>query len=49
MAKEEGQRFVLTERGRYAYHLVEKQYSVRYLNDLWQASMNRPWIEEYRL
>jgi oxygen-independent coproporphyrinogen-3 oxidase len=49
MAKESGGKFLLTERGRYAYHLVEKQYSVRYLNDLWQASMNRPWIEEIRL
>jgi len=49
MAKVQGRRFVLTELGRYAYHLVEKQYSIRYLNDLWQASMERPWINEIRI
>ncbi len=49
MAKEQGGRFALTEWGRYAYHLVEKQYSVGYLNDLWQASMEQPWIKEIRL
>ena len=49
MAKVHNGIFKLTERGRYAYHLVEKQYSVCYLNDLWHASMKQPWIKEIRL
>jgi oxygen-independent coproporphyrinogen-3 oxidase len=49
MTKVHDGRIELTEWGRYAYHLVEKQYSVRYLNDLWHASMKQPWIEEIRL
>ncbi|MDD2572875.1 MAG: coproporphyrinogen-III oxidase family protein [Bacillota bacterium] len=49
MTKVHDGRFELTEWGRYAYHLVEKQYSVSYLNDLWHASMKQPWIEEIRL
>ena len=49
MAKVHNGIFELTEWGRYAYHLVEKQYSVCYLNDLWHASMKQPWIKEIRL
>ncbi|AKL95909.1 oxygen-independent coproporphyrinogen-III oxidase 1 [Clostridium aceticum] len=46
MAEEEGDKVILTEWGRYAYHFVEKQYSIHYLNYLWKKSMEEPWIEE---
>ncbi len=49
MAKKKGDKYILTERGRFAYHLVEKQYSIHYLNYLWERSMLDPWIQEVRI
>lgn len=49
MAKELGTRIILTDWGRFAYHFVEKQYSLYYLNNLWQRSMEQSWIQELQL
>lgn len=49
MIEKQGEKWILTDFGRYVYHFVEKQYSIHYLNDLWQQSMKQPWIEEVRL
>ncbi len=46
MAKNDGSKVVLTDFGRYIYHFVEKQYSIHYLNKLWEESMEQSWIEE---
>ena len=40
---------VLTSFGSFLYHLVEKHYSLTYLNDMWQASREQPWLDGYRL
>jgi putative oxygen-independent coproporphyrinogen III oxidase len=49
MIKSEGNKVILTELGRFAYHYVEKQYSIHYLDKLWQSSMQQPWIKELNL
>lgn len=49
MTKDCENKVVLTNLGRYAYHFVEKQYSIHYLNHLWQKSLELPWLEEVRL
>ena len=41
--------FHLTKWGAYLYHLVEKRYSISYLNRLWQRSMENPWLEQLTL
>lgn len=49
MSKEEEDKIYLTELGRFAYHYVEKQYSIYYLNNLWESSMKKAWIDEISL
>lgn len=49
LAVEEGGKIILTDFGRYVYHFVEKQYSIHYLNKLWQDSMGKAWIEEIKI
>lgn len=49
LGKEEEERVLLTERGRYLYHVVEKQYSLQYLNPLWASSVKEAWIKEMKL
>lgn len=49
MIKLEGNKVILTDLGRFAYHYVEKQYSIHYLDKLWQSSMLQPWIKELNL
>lgn len=49
MTRQEGEKIVLTDLGRYSYHYVEKQYSIYYLNNLWKSSMEKSWIEELKL
>ncbi|GAA0179555.1 radical SAM family heme chaperone HemW [Clostridium sediminicola] len=49
MSKQQQNKLVLTNFGRYAYHYVEKQYSIHYLNKLWQSSMEKAWIEEIKI
>ena len=49
MSKEEEDKIYLTELGRFAYHYVEKQYSIYYLNNLWENSMKKAWIDEISL
>lgn len=49
MATKEGKKYVLTQLGRFAFHFVEKQYSIYYLNNLWHQSMQQPWIEEVEI
>lgn len=49
MVKSEGNKVILTDLGRFAYHYVEKQYSIHYLDKLWQRSMQQPWIKELNL
>ena len=49
MSKEEEDKIYLTELGRFAYHYVEKQYSIYYLNHLWENSIKKAWIDEISL
>ena len=49
LAKKDNESYILTRRGRWAYHFVEKQYSIHYLNNLWQKSMEEAWIEEIKI
>ena len=49
MIRSEGNKVILTNLGRFAYHYVEKQYSIHYLDKLWQSSMQQPWIKELNL
>ncbi len=49
LSKKEGAKIVLTDWGRFAYHFIEKQYSIHYLNTVWQKSMEQPWIKELRI
>jgi oxygen-independent coproporphyrinogen-3 oxidase len=49
LAKKIGHRFELTRLGSYLYHLVEKQYSLTYLNKMWSACMKNPWLEKFAL
>ncbi len=44
-----GDRLELTGNGAYLYHLVEKQYSVTYLNKMWESCMKTPWLEKISL
>ncbi|WP_026895459.1 coproporphyrinogen-III oxidase family protein [Clostridiisalibacter paucivorans] len=46
---EKGDKLILTDLGIYLYHMVEKRYSTHYLNDMWQQSMEEPWIKELKL
>lgn len=49
MAEKEEDKLLLNEWGSFAYHFIEKQYSVYYLNNLWHNSMKEPWIEKLEL
>lgn len=49
MVRKKGQQYILTQWGRFAYHFVEKQYSIYYLNNLWHQSMQQPWSEEIEI
>ncbi len=49
IARKADDSYYLTKWGGYLYHLVEKRYSISYLNKLWRESMERPWIEELTL
>lgn len=49
IAKNQAHKVTLTDFGRYAYHFVEKQYSIHYLNNVWKQSMTESWIKELRL
>lgn len=49
MARKEGEQYILTQWGRFAYHFVEKQYSIYYLNQLWHRSMEQPWLENVEI
>lgn len=49
MTMQQGNNVLLTDLGRFAYHFVEKQYSIHYLNNVWQRSMEEPWIKELRI
>lgn len=49
MSKEKDNKILLTEPGRFAYHYVEKQYSIYYLNYLWEESMKKAWIKRLEL
>ncbi|WP_432401498.1 coproporphyrinogen-III oxidase family protein [Wukongibacter sp. M2B1] len=49
MTMRRGKNIVLTDLGRFAYHFVEKRYSIHYLNNIWQKSMEEPWIKELRI
>ncbi len=46
LAKKSGNSIKLTGFGAYLYHLLEKHYSLTYLNDMWAACMANPWLEE---
>ncbi|WP_027622977.1 coproporphyrinogen-III oxidase family protein [Clostridium lundense] len=49
MCEKRENEIILTELGRFAYHYVEKQYSIYYLNYLWGESMKNPWIKRLEL
>jgi coproporphyrinogen III oxidase-like Fe-S oxidoreductase len=49
MIRRSDSKIFLSGWGRFAYHWVEKQYSLYYLNNLWQQSMEQPWIKELLL
>lgn len=49
MCNKKGNKIFLTKLGRFAYHYVEKQYSIYYLNYLWEESMKNPWIKQLEL
>lgn len=49
LARQNGRMLELTRMGTYLYHLVEKQYSLTYLNDMWDACMKTPWPEKIAL
>ena len=49
ITKKQGSQIILTDWGRWAYHYVEKQYSLHYLNHLWEQSMKHPWIDEIKI
>ena len=49
MAQLRESRWILTEWGSYVYHLIEKRYSIHYLNHMWESCMAQPWIEELYL
>ena len=49
LASEQGDNLKLTQLGSFCYHFVEKQYSLRYLNNLWDASMQEPWPKRLAL
>ncbi|HHV72745.1 MAG TPA: radical SAM protein [Clostridia bacterium] len=46
MSKSQEGKIILTDWGRFAYHFIEKQYSLHYLNKLWQAAREEAWIRE---
>lgn len=49
LARKEGNCLQLTPAGLYFYHLLEKHYSLTYLNDMWAASMGQPWLDKVSL
>ena len=49
LCKKQNSIYLLTDWGRFAYHYVEKQYSLHYLNHLWAESMQQPWLEEIEI
>ncbi|GAB6178801.1 radical SAM family heme chaperone HemW [Desulfotomaculum defluvii] len=49
ITKKQGTEIKLTDWGRFAYHYTEKQYSIHYLNHLWENSMKQPWIKEIQI
>jgi len=48
-AKKRGRCLQLTRLGAYLYHLVEKHYSLTYLNSTWEACQSSPWLEQFSL
>ncbi|MTI68153.1 MAG: radical SAM protein [Firmicutes bacterium] len=49
IAKWKDSKVILTNWGRYIYHYIEKQYSIHYLNKVWERSMKEPWIDKLTL
>lgn len=49
LARDHGETLQLTGLGSFCYHFVEKQYSIKYLNNLWDVSMRNPWPERLEL
>ncbi|MDQ7093261.1 coproporphyrinogen-III oxidase family protein [Desulfosporosinus sp. PR] len=49
LAKDQEDDLKLTQLGSFCYHFVEKQYSLRYLNNLWDASRQEPWPKRLEL
>ncbi|GBF32953.1 hypothetical protein DCCM_2050 [Desulfocucumis palustris] len=49
LARDHGEMLKLTGLGAFCYHFVEKQYSIKYLNTLWNASMRNPWPKRLEL
>jgi len=49
MARDCGETLKLTGFGSFCYHFVEKQYSLKYLNNLWDASRREPWPKRLEL
>lgn len=43
LAKDDGATLKLTGLGSFCYHFIEKQYSLKYLNALWEESMKNSW------
>lgn len=48
-ARDHGEVLKLTGLGSFCYHFVEKQYSIKYLNNLWDVSMRTPWPKRLEL
>lgn len=49
LARDHGEVLKLTGWGSFCYHFVEKQYSLKYLNSLWDFSMRNPWPKRLEL
>ncbi|MDA8235431.1 MAG: coproporphyrinogen-III oxidase family protein [Clostridia bacterium] len=49
LAKDQGEVLKLTPRGTFCFHFIEKQYSLRYLNNLWDVSMQNSWPKRLEL
>jgi oxygen-independent coproporphyrinogen-3 oxidase len=43
IAKRQDNTFLLTEKGAYLSHLIEKEYTHAYLETLWSACLEEPW------
>jgi len=49
LAEDQEEALALTGLGAFVYHFIEKQYSIKYLNNLWAAGMRDPWPERQEL